>query len=78
MCSEGGGLAVLPLQVAETTPGLERVDLGEPPPDREVWLGYHRDFQHHPRLRALIDAVEAALLLELPKSVKRVFPPRAS
>jgi DNA-binding transcriptional LysR family regulator len=76
MCSEGGGIAVLPLLVAETTPGLERVDLGEPPPGRDVWLGYHRDFQHHPRLRALIEAAEAALLLEPPKSTKRVFQPR--
>ncbi|ATB43195.1 LysR family transcriptional regulator [Cystobacter fuscus] len=77
MCAEGGGLAVLPLQVAESTPGLEQVDLGEPPPDQDVWLGYHRDFQHHRRLRVLLDAVEAALMLEHPKGMKRTFPPRA-
>ncbi|MFY0574914.1 LysR family transcriptional regulator [Cystobacter fuscus] len=78
MCSEGGGIAVLPLQVAESTPGLERVDLGEPPPGRDVWMGYHRDFRHHPRLRALIDAAEAALLLEPPRIMKKIFPSRAS
>ena len=45
MCAAGGGLAVLPRQVGEATPGLERVDLGEPPPGRDIWVGYHRDFQ---------------------------------
>jgi DNA-binding transcriptional LysR family regulator len=60
MCAAGGGLAVLPRLVGEATPGLERVELGEPPPGRDIWVGYHQDFQRQPRLRVLLDAAEAA------------------
>ncbi|MET0405908.1 MAG: LysR family transcriptional regulator [Cystobacter sp.] len=61
MCAAGGGLAVLPRQLGEALPGLARVDLGEPPPGRDIWMGYHQDFQRHPRLRTLIGFTEAAL-----------------
>lgn len=60
MCAAGGGVAVLPRLLAEATPGLERVELGEPPPGRDIWVGYHQDFQRQPRLRVLLDAAEAA------------------
>jgi DNA-binding transcriptional LysR family regulator len=55
LCAAGIGLAVLPLALGEQTPGIERVDLGEPPPGRDVWLGYHRDLRRLARLRALVD-----------------------
>jgi DNA-binding transcriptional LysR family regulator len=57
MCAEGGGFAVLPCALGDNTPGLRRIDLGETPPGREVWLGYHRDLRRLGRLRALIDVV---------------------
>ncbi len=55
MCAEGGGFAVLPCALGDTTPGLARIDLGEAPPGRDVWLGYHRDLRRVARLRALVD-----------------------
>jgi DNA-binding transcriptional LysR family regulator len=57
MCAQGIGLAVLPCPLGDTTPGLRRMDVGEPPPGRDVWLGYHRDLRCLGRLRALIDAM---------------------
>ncbi|MDR5753268.1 MULTISPECIES: LysR family transcriptional regulator [unclassified Caballeronia] len=61
MCAEGGGFAVLPCLLGDATPGLARIDLGEAPPGRDVWLGYHRDLRRLARLRALVDAVVQAL-----------------
>ena len=61
MCAEGGGFAVLPCPLGDTTPGLRRIDLGEAPPGRDVWLGYHRDLRRVARLRALLDVTIAAL-----------------
>ncbi|MDE1150205.1 MAG: LysR family transcriptional regulator [Azospirillaceae bacterium] len=57
-CAAGAGLAVLPRAVAVGHPLVE-VDLGEPPPAREVWLGYHRDLRRLARLRALLDHLVA-------------------
>jgi DNA-binding transcriptional LysR family regulator len=57
MCALGIGLAVLPCPLGDTTPGLRRIDVGEAPPGRDVWLGYHRDLRRLGRLRALIDAM---------------------
>ncbi|HVE09909.1 MAG TPA: LysR family transcriptional regulator [Paraburkholderia sp.] len=56
MCAAGGGFAVLPCPLGDTTPGLRRIDLKEAPPGRDVWLGYHRDLRRLARLRALLDA----------------------
>ncbi|MGO8126849.1 LysR family transcriptional regulator, partial [Rhizobium ruizarguesonis] len=36
---------------------IELVDLGEPPPGRDTWVGYHRDMKRLARLRALLDLV---------------------
>lgn len=55
MCSLGLGLAVLPAPLGDAYPGLEAVDLGEAPPGRDVWVGYHRDLRRVARLRALVD-----------------------
>ncbi|WP_144109824.1 LysR family transcriptional regulator [Paraburkholderia sp. BCC1886] len=55
MCARGAGLAVLPCPLGDATPGLVRIDLGEPPPGRDVWFGYHRDLRRVARLRALLD-----------------------
>ncbi len=61
MCAEGTGFAVLPCPLGDATPGLRRIDLGEAPPGRDVWLGYHRDLRRVARLRALLDATIEAL-----------------
>ncbi|ELE9734940.1 LysR family transcriptional regulator [Enterobacter kobei] len=61
MCAEGGGFAVLPCPLGDTTSGLQRIDLGEAPPGRDVWLGYHRDLRRVARLRVLLDATIEAL-----------------
>jgi hypothetical protein len=49
------GVAVLPRPIGEQVPGLREVDLGELPPKRDVWMGYHRDLRRMDRLRALAD-----------------------
>lgn len=54
-CAAGAGLAVLPRVIGDAVPGIARVDLGEAPPSRDVWVGYHRDLRRLARLRALLD-----------------------
>lgn len=61
MCAEGGGFAVLPCRLGDATHGLKRIDLGETPPDRSVWVGYHRDMRRVARLRALLEHIIEAL-----------------
>lgn len=55
LCASGIGLAVLPAPLGDAHAGLAVVDLGEAPPGRDVWLGYHRDLRRLGRLRALVD-----------------------
>lgn len=55
LCALGAGVAVLPRALGDATPGIERIDLGEEPPTRDNWLGFHRDLKRLPRLRALAD-----------------------
>jgi len=55
LCARGMGLAVLPQPIGEQTPGLRRVELGEAPPSREIWMGYHQDLRRTDRLRAMAD-----------------------
>jgi DNA-binding transcriptional LysR family regulator len=57
LCALGVGLAVLPRPLGDLLPGIVRLDLGENPPGRETWVGYHRDMRRLPRLRALLDLV---------------------
>jgi DNA-binding transcriptional LysR family regulator len=57
MCAHGAGVAVLPRPLGDALSGLERIDLGEDPPDRDTWVGYHRDMRRLARLRALLDLV---------------------
>jgi DNA-binding transcriptional LysR family regulator len=56
MCAAGAGLAMLPRLIGDTRAGLVRVDLGDAPPGRDMWIGYHRDLRRLARLRALVDA----------------------
>jgi DNA-binding transcriptional LysR family regulator len=55
-CAAGAGLAVLPRLLGDGHPGVETIDLGEAPPGRDTWIGYHRDLRRQARLRALLDA----------------------
>ncbi|QOT77285.1 LysR family transcriptional regulator [Cupriavidus basilensis] len=56
LCAAGAGLAVLPCALAERLGGLQAIDMGEAPPGRDVWVGYHRDLRRLGRLRAFLDA----------------------
>lgn len=55
LCARGLGIAVLPRPVGDNVPGLRELDLGEAPPGREVWMGYHQDLRRMDRLRAMAD-----------------------
>ncbi|MGO7040398.1 LysR family transcriptional regulator [Rhizobium acaciae] len=57
LCANGAGLAVLPRPLGDSLTAIELVDLGEPPPGRDTWVGYHRDMKRLARLRALLDLV---------------------
>lgn len=61
MCALGGGVAVLPRPLGDAMGELERIDLGEAPPGRDTFVGYHRDLRRLARLRALLDLVIARL-----------------
>lgn len=60
-CAASDALAVLPTALGDRTPGLARIDLGEAPPPRQVWIGYHQDLRALRRLRAFIDYVSERL-----------------
>ncbi len=57
LCVCGTGMAMLPTPLGDKTPGLKRLDLGEAPPGRDTWVGYHRDLKKLSRLRALLNLV---------------------
>jgi DNA-binding transcriptional LysR family regulator len=57
MCAQGVGIAVLPRPLGDALAGLRLIDLGEPPPGRDTYVGYHRDLKRLARLRALLDLV---------------------
>jgi DNA-binding transcriptional LysR family regulator len=56
-CRQGSGLAVLPRPLGDRIPDIVPLDLGEAPPGRETYVGYHRDLRRLSRLRALLDLV---------------------
>jgi DNA-binding transcriptional LysR family regulator len=66
LCASGAGIAVLPRRVGDTCPGLAPLDLGEAPPGRTVWAGYHKDMKRSPRVQAVLGATLAALASPLP------------
>lgn len=57
LCALGTGLAVLPRPLGDALEGVKRIDLGENPPSRETYVGYHRDQKRLARLRRLLDLV---------------------
>ncbi|MFK3741182.1 LysR family transcriptional regulator [Massilia sp. TN1-12] len=56
LCAAGAGIAVLPRCVGDASANLVLLDLGEAPPGRTVWAGYHKDMKRSPRVRAVLDA----------------------
>ncbi|MFG1480049.1 LysR family transcriptional regulator [Xanthobacter sp. V4C-4] len=56
-CRQGAGLAVLPHRLAASA-GLTRIDDHGAPPDKDVFVGYHRDLRNLPRLRLLLAHLE--------------------
>lgn len=61
MCLRGMGIAVLPRPLGDATAGLQRIDTPDPPPGRDIWVGYHHDLRHMDRLRAMLDIADAML-----------------
>lgn len=58
---ENGGVAILPDFIAETEPRLVAIDEGREPLRRDVWLVTHRDLSHAPAVRAVMEALKAAV-----------------
>jgi len=61
-CASGLGVAVLPRILGDSVPGVRRVETDLAPPNRAVWMGYHRDLRRLPRLRALIEFLNIAFV----------------
>jgi DNA-binding transcriptional LysR family regulator len=61
MCARGIGIAVLPRPVGDQNSAIRRLDLGDDPPHRDIWVGYHRDLRRLQRLRAFVDLATAHL-----------------
>jgi DNA-binding transcriptional LysR family regulator len=61
LAAGGGGLALLPRLVGDSTAGLTRVAVSPMPPPRELWLGMRPDARAIPRVRAVAELVTAAL-----------------
>ncbi|WP_424626133.1 LysR family transcriptional regulator [Achromobacter marplatensis] len=61
LCALGVGLAVLPRPLGDATPGIAPINIGETPPARDTWLGYHRDMRRQPRLSRFVELVVARL-----------------
>jgi DNA-binding transcriptional LysR family regulator len=57
LCAQGAGVAVLPKPLAKAYPELQELRLPEPPPGRDIHVGYHRDLRRLTRLRKLLDLV---------------------
>ena len=57
LCAGGAGMAVLPRPLGDSMDSLRHIDLSEPPPGRDTWLGYHQDLRRLPRLRAFTQFV---------------------
>lgn len=55
MCLNGLGIAVLPRPLGDAISGLQRIDMPEQPPNRDIWVGYHQDLRHMDRLRVMLD-----------------------
>jgi DNA-binding transcriptional LysR family regulator len=55
MAAAGAGIACLPRYLGDAMTGLRLLTAPTSPPDREVWLGVHRDTRSIPRVKTLVD-----------------------
>lgn len=51
----GLGIALLPRSVADREPLLRLIETSDAPEPRPIWQMVHRDLQHAPRVRAVLD-----------------------
>lgn len=61
MCARGLGVAVMPRVLGDQLPGLRLLDADEPPPGRDIWMGYHQDMRQMDSLRALADLASSMI-----------------
>lgn len=61
MCAMGQGVAVLPRVLGDQVAGLRLLDPQEPPPGRDIWMGYHQDMRQMDSLRALADLASSII-----------------
>lgn len=59
MIRDGKGIGMLPCYLGDTDPELVRVPGFKPTPDLDIWLLTHADLASAPRVRALMDHVQA-------------------
>jgi DNA-binding transcriptional LysR family regulator len=57
----GAGIAAIARYRADCEPDLVRLRPDLPSLTRDIWLGVHSDMRHMPRIRAVMDAIIAAL-----------------
>jgi DNA-binding transcriptional LysR family regulator len=57
LCSNGAGFAVLPRPLGDMTPNIVALDIDDPPPGRDTFVGYHRDSRRLARMRELLSLV---------------------
>lgn len=62
----GVGAACLARYLGDSAPGLVRIAEAGPGPRREFWLGFHADLRQMPRVRVLIEALDAELERQRP------------
>jgi DNA-binding transcriptional LysR family regulator len=55
--SHGAGFAVLPRPLGDVTPNIIALDLDEPPPERDTFVGYHRDLRRLAPMRELLNLI---------------------
>ena len=61
ICLSGMGIAVLPWPLGDAVAGLQRIDMPDQPPGRDIWVGYHHDLRHMDRLRAMLNIADGML-----------------
>ena len=50
---------VLPRPLGNATPNVVALEVNDPPPGRDIFVGYHRDLRRLKRLRMLLELVVA-------------------
>lgn len=61
LCAHGAGFAVLPRPLGDVTPNIIALDLEDPPPERDTFVGYHRDLRRLARMRELLNLIAERL-----------------